>query len=165
MKGTNHLSNELEASRKLHPKHIQLLLINEPLLDTQQDIIKALHVTCVNHLFLLNNKANSVVLKRKCTYSIYQWSYIIFKWLRSGHERPPNGKRASLTDFAYFQVKQAKERNNPVRSICHLWCHKVHCCLSKGSDNIPSWVFRQPVWPPNSCLGLTLLQTWSLAGN
>lgn len=34
--GTNHLSNELEASRKLHPKHIQLLLINEPLLDIQQ---------------------------------------------------------------------------------------------------------------------------------
>lgn len=31
-KGTNHLSNELEASRKLHPKHIKLLLIDEPLL-------------------------------------------------------------------------------------------------------------------------------------
>lgn len=35
-KDTNHLSDELEASRKLHPKHIQLLLINEPLLNRKE---------------------------------------------------------------------------------------------------------------------------------
>lgn len=29
---THHLSNELEASGKLHPKHTKLLLIDEPLL-------------------------------------------------------------------------------------------------------------------------------------
>lgn len=29
---TNHLSNELEAGGKLHPKHMELLLIDEPLL-------------------------------------------------------------------------------------------------------------------------------------
>lgn len=62
IKGTDHLSNELEASRKLHPKHIQLLLINEPLLDTQQDMeVKALHVTFVNHLILLEDKTKHVL--------------------------------------------------------------------------------------------------------
>lgn len=35
-KDTNHLSNELEASRQLHPKHVQFLLIDEPLLNTEQ---------------------------------------------------------------------------------------------------------------------------------
>lgn len=31
-KDTNHLSNELETSRKLHSKHIKVLVIDEPLL-------------------------------------------------------------------------------------------------------------------------------------
>lgn len=35
---TDHLSNKLEASRKLHPKHLELLLIDDPLLKTEEPV-------------------------------------------------------------------------------------------------------------------------------
>lgn len=164
--GTHHLSNELEASRKLHPKHIQLLLINKPLLDIQQTWKLKLSTShlCITYFY---SKKNIFCLRRNM-HNVYQSRCTIFNLLRPDNEAPSNEKSPSFTYFAcfaYLKVKQAKERNNPVLNICFLWCHRAHYYLSKCSDNVASWVFSQPLWPPNSCLVFILFQTWSLAGS
>lgn len=43
---TNHFSNELEASRKLHSKHVLSFLINEPLLKNDRRSTSFKYKTC-----------------------------------------------------------------------------------------------------------------------
>lgn len=106
--------------------------------DKQDVNIEALHVTFATKQIMFCWRRNV-----PC---IHLWRHTIFNLLRSEHERPKDAKRASPTE-------------RPSIECLLLWCHKVQGCLSKASDKIASWAFRQPVWPPNSCLVFILFHS------